>query len=253
MRLSLYRLALLLAFLGTLPLLPLAHAQVVPGQTNPDPAFIPVWQVWWTVKGQTVFYSEATTQAKAVEVANALALFPEKPKTEIRGPFMRPVGTTPLFPIIFVRESVKDGLITGKVSAQGWDLGTYYENDKLAIKAGVYTGILQKDNKTSIVLGPDGQLGTKGDFLIQLPVPKREDIFLIYGDQVAQSNGSIMLGAPVTKGGISFAPDAYKTMRLLFYEQNNTPMLTPNKTITVEIRDNIVRDKNTQPQPDQPR
>jgi hypothetical protein len=66
------------------------------------------------------------------------------------------------------------------------------------------------------------------------------------------TNGSVMFGAAVANGGAQFAPDPLKTMRLLFYEQNNTPMLTPMKTITVEIRDTIVRPKDTDTPPQGP-
>jgi len=80
--------------------------------------------------------------------------------------------------------------------------------------------------------------------------PDRGNIFLTVGSKAAQSNGSILMGDPVVKDGVAYSPEALKTMRLLFYEQNDTPMLTPKKTITVEIRDTIVREKkkdSTQP------
>jgi hypothetical protein len=242
--LSLYRWGLLVVVL--------AQVATLCGQqpTLPTPApepvtFVDVYQVWWTVKGQLVFYSEAPTKAKAVEVAAALALFPEKPRTEVRGPFKGTIKGPPCFPIVFVRETLKDNLITGKVSAQGWDLGAFYENDKLRIPPGIYSATLVFKHERGIVLGPDGQLGTSGDFAIQLTnVKGRPDIFLASGDKAEQSNGSPLLGAPVkTPGGALIAPEGLKTMRLLFYEQNNRPMLTPNKTITVEIRDTIVREK----------
>jgi hypothetical protein len=241
------RLALLLLFVGALFQTGLTRAQQTQPLPQPDPpsvTFIDVWQVWWTVKGNLVFYSEATTKDKADQVAAALAMFPEKPLTQVRGPFKRTVGTTPLFPIVLIRDTLKDNLISGKASAQGWDLGTFYENDKLRIPAGTYSATLVFKNDRGIVLGPDARLGTSGDFLIQLSVKDRSNIFLSYGDKPEMTNGSVMFGAAVANGGAQFGPDPLKTMRLLFYEQNNTPMLTPMKTITVEIRDTIVRPKD---------
>lgn len=212
----------------------------------PEPTtFVDVYHVWWTVKGQLVFYSEAPTKEKAIEVAAALALFPEKPRTEVRGPFKTIVKGPPCFPIVFVRESVKENLITGKVSAQGWDLGTFYENEKLRIPPGTYSATLVFKHERGIVLGPNGLLGTGGDFAIQLQgVKGRSDIFIAYGNKAEQSNGSPLLGAPeMTSRGALFAPEGLKTLRLLFYEQNNRPERTPDKTITVEIRDLIPREK----------
>jgi hypothetical protein len=138
------------------------------------------------------------------------------------------------------RELTKDGLVIGKISVNGQEIGTCYENAEKKVPAGTYKGVLRHKSTKNFVQGPGGRLGKTGDFLLEVAgVPKRTDILFHAGNKREHSEGCIMLGAAShdPKSGDPVAPEALKKLRLLFYDGNDSPASTPDKAITIEIRD----------------
>lgn len=144
------------------------------------------------------------------------------------------------FAIVVKREKSQDGLLVGKVSVNGQAIGTSYENEEKQIPAGTYRGVLRYTSSKNFVQGPGGKLGKTGDFLIEVAgVPKRTDILFHAGNKPEHSEGCIMLG-PATrdpKTGDPMAPEALKKLRLLFYDGVDSPPVTPDKAITIEVSD----------------
>lgn len=144
------------------------------------------------------------------------------------------------FAITVQRGKTEDGLLVGKISVNGMEIGTCYENAEKKIPAGTYKGFLRYKSTKNFVQGPGGKLGKTGDFLVEVSgVPKRTDILFHAGNKPEHSEGCIMLG-PATKDPKTdepIAPEALKKLRLLFYDGNDSPNGTPDKAITIEIHD----------------
>lgn len=222
--------------LATCVALLLAGLTALAQVAQPQPQFVEVYQVWSTFRtGEMAFFSEAPTKAKADEVAAALALFPQKPKCEVRGPFQRPTpSTSRLFAVVLQRETTAQNLVTGTASVNGLTLGKFYENDAKKIPAGVYRGHLRTQSSKNHVQGPGGKLGTTGDFLIELDgVPNRTFIQLHAGNKPEHSEGCFLLG-PAT--GLT-APPALQALRLAFFDGQDQPKQSPDKVISVDVRD----------------
>lgn len=144
------------------------------------------------------------------------------------------------FKVVVQRQKTEGGLVIGKLSADGQDLGTCYENAAKKIPAGTYKGVLQTSSQKNFVQGPGGKLGHSGDFLLEVAgVPGRTDILFHAGNKPEHSEGCIMGGPATTdaKTGEHFAPEALRKLRLLFYDGQDRPNGSPDKAITIEIRD----------------
>jgi hypothetical protein len=156
---------------------------------------------------------------------------------------VQPAAQPATFTIFVQREKTVDGLVIGKLSANGEALGTCYENDRLKIPAGTYTAHLRYTSGKNHVTGPGGKLGTKGDFLVELDPLKQGDrtrtlIQFHAGNKAEHSEGCILCGAAVTaKNGDKLAPATLQKLRLAFYDGQDQPQGMPNKRIIVEIRD----------------
>jgi len=143
------------------------------------------------------------------------------------------------FRVVIQRMSTKDGLLNGKMSVNGEAIGATHENAEKKIPAGTYKGVLRSKSMKNFVQGPGARLGKTGDFLLEIAgVPKRTDILIHAGNKPEHSEGCIMLG-PATKNldGEPIAPDGLKKLRLLFYDGEDSPSATPNKSITIEVKD----------------
>lgn len=144
------------------------------------------------------------------------------------------------FAIVVQRDKTQAGLVIGKISVNGQEVGTTYENAEMKIPAGTYKGVLRYKSSKNFVQGPGGKLGKSGDFLIEVTgVPKRTDILFHAGNRPEHSEGCIMLG-PATrepKTNDPVAPEALKKLRLLFYDGVDSPNATPDKAISIEVKD----------------
>jgi len=144
------------------------------------------------------------------------------------------------FQIIVQRERSENGLIVGSITADGERLGTCYENAEKRIPAGTYKGVLRTKSMKNFVQGPGGCLDKTGDFLLEVAdVPKRTDILFHAGNKPEHSEGCIMMGPARRDAGTGewIAPEALRKLRLLFYDGKDKPSATPNKKITIEVRD----------------
>ena len=144
------------------------------------------------------------------------------------------------FHVLVRRETTEDGLLKGRISVNGQEIGTCYENAKKMIPAGTYTGVLRYSSAKDLVQGPGGSLGKVGDFLLEVAdVPNRKDILFHAGNKPAQSDGCVMLGpAPMDpKTTDPIASEPLMKLRLLFYDGNDRPTGTPHKVITIQVRD----------------
>lgn len=207
--------------------------------------FQDVYQVWWSRPNKgMVFYSESDDKAKAEKAANALRTFPSMPTVEVRGPFKRPVNDkSKLFAIVFQRKSTsKDGLVTGTVTVNGTVLGTFYENEDKKIPVGTYKGVLRTTSGKNHAQGPGGKMGNKGDFLIEVAgVSGRTDILLHAGNKKEHSEGCILMGPVQVVSGEKIAPAALKELRKLFFDGEDNPKQSPNKTITIEVKGPVTK------------
>ncbi len=143
------------------------------------------------------------------------------------------------FVVVVQRGKTDNGLIVGKLSVDGKDVGTVYENAEKKIPAGNYKGVIRHESKKNFVQGPGGKLGQKGDFLLEVAgVPGRSDILFHAGNKKEHSTGCILCG-PATKdkkSGDWIAPKALKELRLLFYDGQDNPTATPDKAIVIEVK-----------------
>jgi len=143
------------------------------------------------------------------------------------------------FAVVVHRERTRDGLVVGVLSVNGEPIGTCYENAEKKIPAGTYRGVLRYRSSHSFVQNPGGVLRKSGDFLLEVAgVPHRTDILFHPGNQAAHSKGCF-LGGPATSDqetGERIAPEPLRTLRLKFYG-TDTPTATPDKDITIEVRD----------------
>src|SRR5262249_53481133 len=100
------------------------------------------------------------------------------------------------------------------------------ENAEKLIPAGSYPGKVRMVSKTNIVQSSGGQLGKKGDFLLEIAdVPKHSDILIHPSNNVKSTEGYVVAGRIDSKDRTSFtAIDsvAFK-LRLHFYGRD-----TPN-------------------------
>lgn len=149
------------------------------------------------------------------------------------------------FRILVQRGKTQDGLIIGKLSVNGKEIGTCYENAGKHVPAGSYKAHLRNESTKNHVQGPGGKLGKTGDFLVELDDftdksgKKRTAVQFHAGNKPEHSDGCI-LGGPATKDastGDPIAPETPKKLRLEFYDGKDKPDSTPDKAITVEFKD----------------
>lgn len=145
------------------------------------------------------------------------------------------------FAILIERASRRRDLVSGKIYVNGKLIGDTYENATLMIPTGTYVGLLRYWSGRNFVAGPFGTIGKEGDFLLEVGrVENRTHILLHGGNKPSQSAGCILLGAvsrdPTT--GIPALKDDHplRLLRQQFYGTDR-PTSTPNKQITIEIRD----------------
>jgi hypothetical protein len=149
------------------------------------------------------------------------------------------------FNIVVQRGKTSDGLIVGKLSVNGQEIGTCYERADKHVPAGTYKAHLRYESEKNHVQGPGGKLGKKGDFLIELDTftdksGKKWTVVQFHAGNKAEHSDGCVLGGPATedpKTGDPIAPEALKKLRLLFYDGKDKPTATPDKAITVEFRD----------------
>lgn len=146
------------------------------------------------------------------------------------------------FKMVVTRGETKDGLVAGKLSVNGEEIGTVYERADKHVPAGTYKAHLRYESGKNHVQGPGGVLGTKGDFLVELDTftasgKKWEFVQFHAGNKPEHSDGCV-LGGPATtdsKTKEKIAPDTLKKLRAKFYG-SDTPNSTPNREITVEFK-----------------
>lgn len=149
------------------------------------------------------------------------------------------------FNILVQRGKTADGLIIGKLFVNGKEVGPCYEKAAKHIPAGKYKAHLRYESGKNHIQGPGGKLGKKGDFLIELndftdKTGKKWTVVQFHaGNKPEHSDGCILGGAATKdrKTGEWIAPETLRKMRLLFYDGKDTPSSTPNKVITVEVKD----------------
>ena len=93
------------------------------------------------------------------------------------------------------RESPQGDLVPGQIWVNGQVIGRTYESVKYQILPGEYQGTLRYVSGKNFVQGPMGELGTTGDFLLEVSgVSGRTDILFHGGNKPYQSRGCILLG-----------------------------------------------------------
>lgn len=148
------------------------------------------------------------------------------------------------FDILIVREKTEGKLVTGTIFVNGKKLGTIYENDDKKIVTGKFPGKIRTSSMRNHAQGPGGLMGNSGDFLIEIAnVPGRTDILIHAGNKPEHSLGCVLCG-PISKDqdGNRIAPDVLKQLRLLYFDGNDKPSTTPNKKITIEVKDASKKD-----------
>ena len=143
------------------------------------------------------------------------------------------------FEIVLQREKLEGKLLTGTLTVNGQKLGTVYENEDKKIVAGKFPGKIRTSSMRNHAQGPKGLMSNSGDFLIEIAsVPGRSDILFHAGNKPEHSLGCVLCGPIVLdKDGKRFAPEVLKQLRLLFFDGEDQPKATPNKKITIEVKD----------------
>jgi hypothetical protein len=149
------------------------------------------------------------------------------------------------FSVLVQREKTVGDLIIGELSVNGQKIGPCYENAAKHVPAGTYKAHLRYQSGKNHVQGPGGKLGKKGDFLIELDdftdrTGKKWSVVQFHAGNKAKHSEGCILGGPATKDaktGDWSAPETLKKLRLLFYDGADNPTGTPDRTITVEVRD----------------
>ncbi len=149
------------------------------------------------------------------------------------------------FNILVQREKTADSLIVGKLSVNGEEIGPCYEKAAKHVPAGKYKAHLRYQSGKNHVQGPGGKLGKKGDFLIELDdftdrTGKKWSVVQFHAGNKAEHSDGCILGGAATKDrktGAWIAPETLRKMRLLFYDGKDNPSGTPDKVITVEVKD----------------
>ena len=141
------------------------------------------------------------------------------------------------FHIKVERIELDGNLVIGKISVNGTDLGTSYENENLKILPGTYPGFMRYSSTAGHVTGPLGNIGQDGDFLLEIGQvkwsdgKKRNHLLFHGGNKPHHSKGCVMLGA-VSKDadGKRYLPEGHtlRKLRKAFYGTEE-PMSTPNK------------------------
>jgi len=141
------------------------------------------------------------------------------------------------FAIVVVRGRTADGLTHGTLYANGEMLGACFENDRKKIPKGKYNGVLRQSSGKNFVQGPGGKLGTSGDFLLEIAgVKDRTDILFHAGTKPEHSDGCILCGGAIQENSTWKAPEVLRKLRLLFFDGQDSPIMSPSKTITIEIK-----------------
>lgn len=153
------------------------------------------------------------------------------------------------FRILIERTSRNEKQLSGTILINGSVIGTSYENDNVRIPPGTYKGLMHFSSSKNFLKGPGGVMSQQGDFLLEISGVRvsggaaQTAILLHGGDKPQQSQGCILLG-PVDRGLVGqsklTADHPLYKLRIAFYG-SGTPDDTPNKTVTIEIRDDIPR------------
>lgn len=141
--------------------------------------------------------------------------------------------------IVVTRSTRSGDGVPGVLFVNGEPWGTTLENASYLIPAGTYRGHLRYVSQKNFVQGPKGEIGRKGDFLIEVAgVSERTDILLHGGNAPGHSTGCILLGAIPKKDGKPTVPDDHplRRLRLLFYGTDE-PVASPNKSIRITLED----------------
>jgi hypothetical protein len=147
------------------------------------------------------------------------------------------------FTVQVERTSVRQGLISGKISVNGQVIGETFENGYLKVSAKTYKGLVRYWSGSGFEQGPFGTIGQKGDFLLEVADVvspqgrKRTDVLFHGGNKVRHSKGCVLLG-PIPADRALGDDHALRKMRLLFYGKD-VPDSTPNKNITISIKDSV--------------
>ena len=142
--------------------------------------------------------------------------------------------------IVVERERPAGKLLPGQLTVNGEVLGRTYENVDTQILPGEYKGVLRYVSGKNFVQGPIGELGQKGDFLLEVSGPAgRTNILFHGGNKAYQSTGCILLG-PVGRDPSTLVPTVgpdhpLRKLRKAFYGSDN-PTSTPDKNIIITIK-----------------
>jgi hypothetical protein len=140
-------------------------------------------------------------------------------------------------------KKTENGLIVGTLYVNDKEIGPVYEHPEKKIAASPagtpYGGALRQKSDHNFVQNPGGQLGMKGDFLLEITgVKGRTNILFHPGNKPEHTEGCILCGPAMRdKAGIPFAPETLKKLRLAFYDGKDNPTATPNKKIEVIVLD----------------
>jgi hypothetical protein len=141
--------------------------------------------------------------------------------------------------ILIEREIPQGKLVPGQISVNGEIIGRTFENADKLILPSIYKGKIRYVSQKSFVQGPMGELGQRGDFLLEVSdVKGRTDILFHAGNKPYQSSGCILLG-PVGRDPTTLTPTLprdhpLRQLRTLFYGTDD-PTATPDRDIVITI------------------
>ncbi|PXY40377.1 hypothetical protein DMB65_12225 [Flavobacterium cheongpyeongense] len=144
------------------------------------------------------------------------------------------------------RLTIRDGLIVGKIYANGEYLGPAYENEVLRIEKGTYKGIIRYYSGRNFVSSNLGKLATEGDFLLEVGnVDNRRDLLFHTGNKPYHARGCVLLGIPSTSNNKVYLPpeNPIRQLRKIFYGTED-PLSSPNKEITITLDETKLKTKN---------
>lgn len=136
--------------------------------------------------------------------------------------------------------------VVGVILLNGKEIGSTVENAAHKIPAGDYPGVLRYFSQKHFVQGPLGQMGTIGDFLLEIgSVDKRYAILIHGGTKPWHTQGCILVGAvhfkKAAEGKIQEGwVEENETLRILrkeFYGTDLVPRNCPNKSVRVKVFD----------------
>lgn len=139
------------------------------------------------------------------------------------------------------RNVLNNNLIEGELFVNKARIGKTYERYDLRISPGIYPGFIRYVSEKHAI-GPFGQIGEKGDFLLEIgdvewsDGKKRTNLLFHAGNKVKHSQGCIMLGPVSRENGVRYLKSGHTLSKLreAFYGKE-VPESSPSKNIKILI------------------